>query len=90
MAGASTTATRDAIAARFQGSGAGGRNPLLAEAQRTVAVIDLLGQLHREHRAPEPGELAALTSWQGWGSLASAYGRRGDCDPRWAGGPRRR
>ena len=79
------TDTRAATVARFQGSPSGGRaNPLLVEAQRTVAVIDLLAQLHREHRAPHPSELALLTSWQGWGSIAPAYGRRGAGDPRWA------
>ena len=80
----SITAAQGAVAARFQGSERKERtNPLLTEAQRTVAVIDLLGQLHRERRAPQPSELALLTSWQGWGSLAPAYGRRGTHDARW-------
>ena len=84
MAVESITTAQGAVAARFQGSERTERtNPLLTEAQRTVAVIDLLAQLHREHRAPQPSELALLTSWQGWGSLAPAYGRRGTHDARW-------
>jgi SAM-dependent methyltransferase len=84
MAGTTIADVQDVIIARFQGpEGGGSRNPLLVEAQRTISVIDLLVQLHREHRAPHPSELALLTSWQGWGSLAPAYGRRGGGDARW-------
>jgi SAM-dependent methyltransferase len=41
-----------------------------------------LARLDRERRAPQPGELAELAAWQGWGSLAPAYGSRRETDPR--------